>query len=165
MKYTKKYIRETLRTLDQTKVFRLYVMMHPEARQFDAYHLRREVADFIKEYAPTVKVARWGNDVRWFNRYRYCQVPYYGGYTSPRHDVIKWMEFNLQILGSPYCKRPLMGNKHLWSCSPVFGHSDYNKSILLPVKGNEHFCEAVVAYWEKKTSGRYSFGEDNVGEN
>jgi len=50
---------------------------------------------------------------------------------------------------SNYAKRPMMGHTHLYFCSPVYGHSDYNKWRALPIKGNERFCELVIKYADR----------------
>lgn len=50
---------------------------------------------------------------------------------------------------SNYAKRPMLGYTHLYFCSPVYGHSDYNKWRALPIKGNERFCELVIKYADR----------------
>lgn len=48
-----------------------------------------------------------------------------------------------------YTKRPVLGINHLYFCSPVYGHKDYNKYVMLPIKGNEKFCNLMVALADK----------------
>lgn len=51
------------------------------------------------------------------------------------YDVIKMFGGN-----SNYSKRLIQGNKNIYLASPIYGHSDYNKSI---------FCENTPKNWEK----------------
>ena len=50
-----------------------------------------------------------------------------------------------------YQKVVMYGYNHLWLCSPVFGHRDYNKSILMEIKGHEKECAFL-----KRVSDRVS---------
>lgn len=50
---------------------------------------------------------------------------------------------------SNYAKKPMYGFTHLYFCSPVYGHRDYNKWQAIPIKGNERFCELIVKLGEK----------------
>ena len=44
-----------------------------------------------------------------------------------------------------YSKVPMMGHTHLYFCSPIYGHSDYNKVMACTIKGNEKFCNDVIS--------------------
>ena len=48
-----------------------------------------------------------------------------------------------------YAKRPMLGKTHLYFCSPVYGHDDYNKVRSIPIAGNERFCELLIKYANK----------------
>lgn len=48
-----------------------------------------------------------------------------------------------------YTKVPILGHTHLYFCSPVYGHSDYNKCCAMPIKGNEIFINALIKYAKK----------------
>lgn len=52
--------------------------------------------------------------------------------------------------GDNYAKFPFMGFTNLYMCHPYYGHSDYNKYILLPLHGNYNFCKWIVDYANKK---------------
>lgn len=43
-----------------------------------------------------------------------------------------------------YQKIAMYGHTWLYLCSPIYGHSDYNKSRLMPIKGNEKACEFLI---------------------
>lgn len=48
-----------------------------------------------------------------------------------------------------YQKVAMYGYTWLYLCSPIYGHSDYNKSRLLPIKGHEKECEWLIKVSEK----------------
>lgn len=48
-----------------------------------------------------------------------------------------------------YQKVAVYGNRHLWLCSPIHGHRDYNKSRLLEVAGHEKQCEWLIKVSER----------------
>ena len=48
-----------------------------------------------------------------------------------------------------YQKVAMYGYTWLYLCSPIYGHSDYNKSRLLPIKGHERQCEWLIKVSER----------------
>lgn len=50
-----------------------------------------------------------------------------------------------------YQKIVMYGYTNLYLCSPIYGHSDYNKRLLIPIEGNERECEFLM-----KVSNRVS---------
>lgn len=48
-----------------------------------------------------------------------------------------------------YTKVPMMGFTHLYFCSPVYGHKDYNKVRSCKIEGNEKFCERILEIAER----------------
>ena len=48
-----------------------------------------------------------------------------------------------------YQKVAMYGYTWLYLCSPIYGHSDYNKSRLLPIKGHEKECEWLIKVSER----------------
>jgi len=45
---------------------------------------------------------------------------------------------------SPYSKIAMYGHTHLYFCSPVYKHNDYNKVQCCKIKGNENFCFKII---------------------
>lgn len=43
-----------------------------------------------------------------------------------------------------YQKVAMYGHTWLYLCSPIFGHSDYNKSRILEIEGHEKQCEWLI---------------------
>jgi len=43
-----------------------------------------------------------------------------------------------------YQKVVMYGHTWMYLCSPIFGHSDYNKSRLIPIEGNQKKCEFLI---------------------
>ena len=48
-----------------------------------------------------------------------------------------------------YQKIPMYGHTHLYLCHPYYGHADYNKGILLTIKGHEAACEWLIKIGRK----------------
>lgn len=48
-----------------------------------------------------------------------------------------------------YQKIAIWGYTNLYLASPDYQHEDYNKSILLPIKGNERACELLIKLSKK----------------
>lgn len=56
------------------------------------------------------------------------------------HTVVEWAKPEHQN----YQKVAMYGHTWLYLCSPVYGHADYNKHRLVPIKGHERQCEFLV---------------------
>ena len=54
-----------------------------------------------------------------------------------------------------YQKIAVYGKRHLWACSPVYGHSDYNRGRLLEIAGHEKQCEWLVKVSERTARKKY----------
>lgn len=52
-----------------------------------------------------------------------------------------------------YQKVAMYGHTWLYLCSPIFGHSDYNKSRILEIKGHEKQCEWLMKVSERVANG------------
>ena len=77
-------------------------------------------------------------------RHEWCKV-----YHSEKHQIIAALKKFIADPTSNYAKKPMYGFTHLYFCSPVYGHRDYNKWQAIPIKGNERFCELIVKLGEK----------------
>ncbi len=73
------------------------------------------------------------------------------GYYKPTRlmEIVDYLKEQCSNPHSNYAKRPMLGYTHLYFCSPIYGHSDYNKWPALPIEGNERFCELVIKYADK----------------
>lgn len=149
-KITKKYINEVLRSEDLTKICHLFFKIH-------GYVNLTEVKYFIQENSPLKRIrsnAYWFiekrknynkriliNDKIWRKHGEYQGDTY--------HYIIQYLKKQCADPTSPYAKRPMYGYTHLYFCSPIYGHSDYNKWRALKIEGNEKFCEKLIAYADK----------------
>lgn len=64
-------------------------------------------------------------------------------------------EYFKKYLSGPigsYTKVPMVWNGYLWAVSPFYGLSDYNKSRMIEVKGNEDFVNKIMAYAKKRVA-------------
>lgn len=150
---TKKYIQSVIRTENSTEIFRLYHLVFggEKPRSLD-------VCKFIREYAPTKTLAQKAAAFSGLNkRSRLSEEAEHDQLLksfawrkeNARHLVLCHFREELKRGFDSYSKRPTMGHTHLWWCSPVHGHADYNKSIALPIEGNERFCELICRAADK----------------
>ena len=149
-KITKKEIERVLRTLDSTQIFRLYHRIFGDA-------CNDRVFDFVEQYAPTkrIKLAAWRiaySEKHKWHRQRIDEkvIRNHGIYHG--NDLIEFVAYLKQQCAdasSSYAKRPMMGKTHLYFCSPVYGHNDYNKIRSIPIAGNERLCELAIRYADK----------------
>lgn len=149
-KITKKEIQAVLRTLDVTAIYKLHYRIFGNVR-------RDRVFDFIKQYAPTklIKLGSWQIAYSEKNKYRRqffddIVIRKHGIYHG--NDLIEAVDYvkrQCAEAGSDYAKRPMLGKTHLYFCSPVYGHDDYNKVRSIPIAGNERFCELIIKYADK----------------
>lgn len=149
MKYTKKYIREVIRTMNRTAIFALYAKMH-KGEKVD----RVKVCDMIHEYAPTQAISRKAYDIAFGHYEKSCLLSRCEKWDkffkdNPRHVTLAMFRDEISSPLNPYTKRPIMGHTHLYFASPVYGHSDYNKCRMLEIRGNERFCELLVKLADK----------------
>ena len=148
---TKKEIENTLRTLDSTKIYALFARIHGWVPE------RRDVYDFIRNYAPSMKVYRKAYALTWPQKHSLERneiesriLRRHGFYKgAQRHNVVDMLRREIQDVTSPYAKRPMYGNTGLYFCAPLYGHDDYNKRRMIDLKGNERFCELVVSIGDR----------------
>lgn len=122
MKTTKKQIQAVLRTLNRTAIFKI-------AKQAGVNVTKRaEVCEFIRRYAPTKRISKWAYSIAYTTDKKAYSVP------APVLPVANSIRFaKEQRTSSPYCKVLIKGNANVYWASPVYGHSDYNKSIAFPI--------------------------------
>lgn len=149
-KVTKKEIQRVLRTMDSTQIYRLHKKMFGNV-------YKAKIVDFIEAYAPTNKIARYAYKLAYNTKHAedrvtiecYCMRKH-GIYEGDvKHNIIAELKRNIACATSPYAKRPVLGHTNLYFCSPVYGHSDYNKWRACPIKGNEKFVNLVIKVADK----------------
>ena len=142
-----KNIQKILRTMDRTQIFRLYVQIFGKLD-------RNELYFFIVLNAPSKRVSRAAYDLA----FRRAERKY-----SDEEDRKHWQFIRDNIYHvaieefkeyaknpeSPYAKRPMMGYTHLYFASPIYRLEDYNKWEVMPIKGNERFCETICKLADK----------------
>lgn len=142
---TKKEIQAVLRSLDVTAIYRLHYRLYGTVSAWG-------VLDFVKQYAPSDRVRIAAARIAFCpkNMAKSMCCNNYGIYHG--NDLIEAVNYVKQqcaTAGSSYAKRPMLGKTHLYFCSPVYGHDDYNKIRSIPIAGNERFCELIIKYADK----------------
>lgn len=142
-KVTKKEIESVLRNGSVTEIIKV--------AKLNDYQIEGEhnVYDFILKYAPSNK--SYKRATRLFT-YRKCDKYDYSKpskFISKKVEIVSYLRDQLTGSHNNYTKLPFLGHTHLYFCSPVYGHSDYNKWRAIEIKGNEAFVEAVLRYAHK----------------
>lgn len=167
-KISKKQIVSTLRTYDVNKICVLYKNLfgtvpinvrHPyDSESTYACLDGFELYQWAKNFATSEKMERQlfqvldraPHHMNWSicdDKYRHAKHGTYAPLYKQR--IVNYMLNECKDVKSNYAKRPMMGHTHLYFCSPVYGHRDYNKWRALSIKGNERFCEIVIKYADK----------------
>lgn len=122
----------------------------------DAYAVRR----WTEQFATSKKIKCQFKELFWskkFQRWAYrsdveeaAAHSKHGVYEPLRKRyIVEYLKEQCLDPDSNYAKRPMLGHTHLYFCSPVYGHSDYNKWRALPIEGNERFCELAIKYADR----------------
>ena len=159
-KLTKKHIQSVMRTMDATQIYHVfcqYMGTKSVGKQGSEYG-RSDVYQFIKEFAPTQKIRSKAynlafggskNDYRIMiaNQTTRKSIEFYDA--NVRHYALAMFRDEINRPFDTYTKRPVIGRTHLYFVSPTYGFDDYNKRMMMPIKGNERFCELLVRMGDK----------------
>lgn len=148
---TKKQIVSVIRTQDSTQIYRLYYQVYG-IKPVDV-----EVCKFIQQFAPTDKLYKAAYNIACRSGRKFRPTVELNEHCT----YIEWKNANIRQITMQqlrreiargvdgYTKRPIMGKTNLYFASPVYGHHDYNKSIAMPISGNERFCELICRLADK----------------
>ena len=98
-------------------------------------NISKERAKKLDELVTNIRVKRPRN------QFKYKGINWEDVRKKQAFDMLK--ELCLWKL-SPYTKIAMKGHTHLYFCSPIYGHKDYNKVMCFSIKGNEKLCEKVI---------------------
>lgn len=157
---TKREIVSTLRTFDATKICALYKKIHgevPTERSFEVPSAIRLNPHAINKWAACYATSR-RMERKLFALFLSCRHCWrrtiddeksahskHGNYVPlPRQAAHDFFEYEKKRGIDNYTKVAMYGHTFLYACSPVFGHTDYNRSRILEIKGNERFCELLI---------------------
>lgn len=88
------------------------------------------------------------NVLRWMKDLPSIKGKFYNpndGINTAFHMLRRLIKENL----SPYTKIAMYGFTHLYFCSPIYGHKDYNKVKCCKIDGNENLCAKIFNLSEK----------------
>lgn len=141
------YIRDVIKSMDATKIFRLYHILYGEKPE------RSKVKEFIEKFAMTRKVYNAAYMIAYGKpKEEARQMVIYSlqfKKDNAKHLAIECLRENIARGLDNYTKRPIMGHTHLYFASPVYLHGDYNKWRSVEIKGNERFCETICRLADK----------------
>lgn len=149
-KITKKKIWETLKSQNRTAIYKLVKEIKGKANKV-------EVMDFIRENSKTEKIYKRAYEIAYGTIEEWCQRSWHNknnkhGYFEPlkKQEIVEYLKKQTSKPINNYTKLPFYGITHLYFCSPIYVHRDYNKWCAIPIKGNEKFCELIINYAHKK---------------
>lgn len=148
---TKKHIARVLRSQDSTQIYRLCHLL------YGGKVTASIVYDFIRANASSNRVYKNAYRLAYNSKHQDERLSIeiesmkkHGFYQGDRlTTIVNFLKLQCMEPESNYAKRPMYGHTHLYFCSPVYGHQDYNKWCALPIEGNERFCETVIRYADK----------------
>ena len=154
MKFTKKAFRAALKANDQTEVWHLTaVKLGRKPERLEVLHLVEELATTNCDYKKAWAVAFRDNDCR---RGAFADAIFLKRCGYRQYDDSHYRSVALQMLrrlltekNGNYTKVPMMGHTHLYFCSLLYGHADYNKVRTCNIEGNEEFVNKIVKIGEK----------------
>ena len=120
-KVTKKAINLAIKEKNTTEIFRLaYLSGIDTSKKSDVLEFAVKNCKYVKAFIKCYSIVNSGKK----NYY----VPYTPFLVSDNFNFAK-----KQKRGSSYCKVLIKGNRHWYWASPIYQHSDYNKSIAFPI--------------------------------
>jgi|GEM_PF-4183909 len=140
-KVTKKQIQEILKSENRTEIFKLVKKVVGNCNQSTVFK-------FIQSNAKTQKMHNSAYHIAYCGRLKYAEfevekcITFVG---KMRHYAD---EYRINP-NSSYAKTLIKGNTHAYWASPIYGHSDYNKSRAFKLLGNERLFEILCKYMSK----------------
>lgn len=139
-KQIKILIKEYASKNDRKNIFRLFTIKTGKKIEYSPTGLYFEIGYFVRKYCG-IRFYRNNHDIWNFTKnYHYTQQSNY----YKRIMVIEKLKDELLYPFTNYTKLPYYGYTHLYFCSPIYVHSDYNKWRAIEIKGNEKFCEKII---------------------
>lgn len=139
----KKALMEAIKNGEKKEFFHIYAMA---GRKCNSHHSVQDidVLIFCRQYLSDPAYSKARNIIRVSSPEERRRHEWLKVYHSEKHQVIAALKKFMSDPTSNYAKQPMYGFTHLYFCSPVYGHRDYNKWQAIPIKGNERFCELIV---------------------
>ena len=145
-KITKKQNQSVLNNGSKTEIHKLISTLGINANN------KTLVFNFIKNNAITQKVSNKAYSISYgrnhFKSFRCYKGSFENIFREPITSAIRFakQQKNEGNWGN-YSKKLFLGNKNIYWCSPVFGHSDYNKSIAFDnTEKNRIIAEKINKY-------------------
>jgi hypothetical protein len=150
-KFTLKAFRAAIKAFNKTEVW------HLAAIKLGHTPTPRELEELLEKAATTIKMRRaiygltnHSSEREAFRRKAESDAFFRrGGYSQygDAHYKRVAIECLRDLLTKPvtsYTKVPMEGHNHLYFCSPLYGHHDYNKVMTCELKGNEAFVTKIL---------------------
>lgn len=94
------------------------------------------------------------NNLRWWRHSKnesYIETAFFkrGGYAQYdnhyyKTKALKMLRKLITEKLTNYSKIAMYGQTHLYFCSPIYGHKDYDKVRCCKIEGNENFCFKII---------------------
>lgn len=140
-KITKNEIQNVLRTGEVTDIWRTcYKVIGRRPTSMEVYN-------FVRSYAPTKKIYNMALYFAYVRKQRYDNAKRNTDFhfANCRHIAMSMLRQEISAEMTSYTKRPIIWGNSLFFASPIYRQEDYNKKYIMPVKGNERFCELLCS--------------------
>lgn len=129
---------KSLKSATRTQIFTFV------AKKFGSENIKQKVYDFLKNHSV------YGNKIAYRSAYDINRKTVYSFVNMPISNVVNFARQQKKEEKSSYSKILIKGNTNIYWASEFYGHSDYNKSIAMPLnEKNEKFMMAVNSYISK----------------
>lgn len=133
--------------MNRTQIYRLYYQIYGKVEHSGVYL-------FMDKFAPNKRVRCAAFDLSFhFDKYKYSEDKIRKGWefieSNKYHIAMDAFRKYIKFPYSPYTKRPIIGSTHLYFASPIYRLRDYNKWEIMPIAGNERFCETICKLADK----------------
>ena len=129
MKITKKTIATELKSLDITRTYRIAKICGVNLKN------KMDIYNWIKSNAPTEKVKNKAYEIAYESDRKKMVKNGFFMPSKPNNRVLATTylaKFEMAEKRGRYSKILIFGNTNIYWASPIYQHSDYNKSIAMP---------------------------------
>lgn len=143
--YTRRQINDILRTMNREAIYRL-------CKDLTGRTDRPMVYQIVKQYAPTAKLRSAAMSIAYPGTRQSAvesmdQALKSAEYNraNARHLAAKRLREEIAHTRDNYTKVPMTDGTNLYFASPNYGLKDYNRAYMMPVRGNEKFCDLLLS--------------------
>lgn len=123
---------KTLKSASKTEIFNFV------AKKFGSENIKQKVYDYLNNHSV------YGSKIAYNTAYN-SGKPFISSFiNTPIANVVAFAKSQKKEGKSNYSKVLILGNTNIYWASEVYGHSDYNKSVAMPINNKSIALMQVV---------------------